>query len=144
MKIQNKALKFIRKYYVKYRFIILYIFFGGITTIINVFLYWLCYNIIHIPNVASTIIAWIGSVIFAFLSNKTWVFESHDWGRRTLLNEFTKFVFARLLTGGIDVLFMFLTVDLIHLDGFIMKIVANVFVMISNFVLSKLIVFRNN
>ena len=60
----------------KYKFIILYGIFGVLTTIINIVTYALCYDMFNISNVVSNIIAWVLSVLFAFITNKIWVFES--------------------------------------------------------------------
>ena len=126
----------------KYKNFILYVGFGIITTAINIILYWLLYNILDVSNVPSNIIAWIGAVIFAFLTNKNLVFGSSSWDKKTVINELWKFFGARLATGGIDLLIMFLFVDVWGFNGMIIKIIANIIVIILNFVLSKLVVFR--
>lgn len=130
------------KFYPKYRGAILYIFFGGITTLINIISYYISYKILNIPNVPSTIIAWVLSVIFAFITNKIWVFESKSWKREVALKELISFISVRLLTGAIDLAFMYITVDLLKYNEILMKIVSNVFVLISNYIGSKLFIFR--
>ena len=126
----------------KYKSIILYIFFGGLTTLINIVLYWLFYTVLGVTNIPSNIIAWVGAVVFAFLTNKNLVFGSSSWDKKTVANELWKFFGARLATGGIDLLIMFLFVDIWHFNGLLIKIIANIIVIILNFVLSKLVVFR--
>ena len=128
----------------KYKNFILYVGFGIITTAINIILYWLLYNILDVSNVPSNIIAWIGAVIFAFLTNKNLVFGSSSWDKKTVINELWKFIGARLATGGIDLLIMFLFVDIWQFNGLLIKIIANIVVIILNFILSKLVVFKTS
>lgn len=127
----------------KYKSVIFYITFGVLTTIINLVLYWLFYDVLKVSNILSNIIAWFGAISVAFLTNKNLVFGSSSWERKTVLREFAKFIVARLATGGVDLLFMFVTVDLLGWNGLIMKMLANVIVIILNYILSRLVVFKN-
>ena len=119
-----------------------YLIFGVITTIINIVTYALCYNILGIPNLVSNIIAWILSVIVAYLTNRKSVFKSEATTATAILAEIIKFFVSRLATLGVDELLMFITVDKLDWNGIIMKIISNIVVIILNFAFSKLIVFR--
>ena len=132
----------IRELAVKYRSIILYVVFGAMTTLVNMAAYWLCYNVIGIPNVPSTIIAWVLAVAFAFITNKLWVFDSPSFDAQTLKHEIPTFFGARLATGVLDVAIMYLAVDLMHWNPTFWKFVSNVLVIIINYVASKLVIFR--
>jgi putative flippase GtrA len=131
-----------KKQFQKYRDIILYLFFGGCTTVLNIAVYYLCYNIAGIPNVPSTCIAWILSVLFAYLTNKVYVFQSRSFQREVLLREGLQFFGCRLLTGILDVAIMFVAVDLLHWNGLLWKVISNVLVIILNYVASKLLIFK--
>ena len=120
----------IRELAVTYRSIILYVVFGAMTTLVNMAAYWLCYNVIGIPNVPSTIIAWVLAVSFAFVTNKLWVFDSKSWDAKTLRHEIPTFFGARLLTGLLDVGIMYVTVDVLGWNGMVWKLVSNVIVII--------------
>mgnify|MGYP003303390506 CR=1 FL=1 len=126
--------------YKKYKMPILYLIFGGLTTLLNIATYFIFYNILEISNVISTIIAWIVGVIFAFVTNKIYVFESKS---KSIFYELTTFLACRLATGAIDLGIMYLTVDILKWNGLFMKVISNVIVIILNFVFSKLIVFKN-
>ena len=126
----------------KYRGLILYAVFGALTTVINIAVYALCYRALRLPNVLSNVIAWILAVLFAFVTNKLYVFESKSLDRGTVLRELVSFVSARLATGLLDLAVMFVGVDLLHGPDLVFKVVSNVVVIILNYVLSKLIVFR--
>ena len=134
--------KTIKALFVKYRSPILYVFFGGCTTLINWAVYYLCYNIAGIANVPSTILAWIVAVAFAFITNKLWVFDSKSFERKTLLHEIWTFTAARLATGALDVAIMYVAVDLLGRNANLWKLLSNVVVIVLNYVFSKLIVFK--
>ena len=127
----------------KYRDVVAYLFFGAATTLINLVVYYLCYEIMSVPNTSSVIIAWILAVLFAFLTNKPFVFRSHDWSMKVLLPEAGSFLSCRIGTGILELVLMYLTVDLLHWNGMLMKLLVNIIVIILNYVGSKLLVFRN-
>ena len=125
--------------YKKYKMLILYLIFGGLTTLLNIGTYLFFYHLVKIGNVPSNIIAWIAGVIFAFITNKIYVFESKS---KSIFYEITTFLACRLGTGLIDLGIMFVTVDILIWNATLMKIISNVIVIILNFVFSKLIVFK--
>lgn len=127
---------------IKYKDVISYLFFGVCTTIINWASYYLLYSIFHVPNVVSVIIAWILAVLFAFITNKLFVFESRSYDARTLIHEIWTFTAARLLTGLLDLLIMYVSVDILGLDSTLWKFLSNIVVVILNYIFSKLIIFR--
>ncbi len=132
----------IKELFTKYKEQILYVFFGGLTTLINWGAYALCYNVLGVSNVPSVIIAWILGVAFAFVTNKIWVFESRSFDTKTVMRELWTFVAARLATGLLDLGIMYLAVDVLGGNGNVWKLISNVVVIILNYVFSKLIVFR--
>ena len=89
----------------------------------------------------STILAFIISVLFAYLTNRKWVFESKAKGKE-ILTELVKFFLCRFATGIFDFLCMYVLVDLLQFNDVIIKILSNVIVIILNFVASKLLVFN--
>lgn len=128
--------------YDEYKSIIRYVFFGVCTTIINVLVYSACYYWFSIPNVHSTIIAWLLSVLFAFVSNKLFVFNSKSIKVKTIIYELFTFFFFRILTGIIDVGIMYITVDKMSMNPTVFKMVSNIIVIILNYIASKLIIFK--
>ena len=74
----------------KHEEIISYLFFGGLTTVVNYLVYLPCYNLLGISGAVSNVIAWIAAVAFAYLTNKPFVFKSHNWSAKTVLPELTK------------------------------------------------------
>ena len=132
----------IKRLIIKYRDIIPYAVFGVLTTLLDFAVYFLLYKQFGINNVLSTIIAFIAAVLFAFATNKLFVFKSKSWDKSTALPELYKFSAARTGTFVFTVLFMYITVDLLKLNGIVMKIVQNVIVIILNYVFSKFMIFK--
>ena len=132
----------IRKIIEKYWDVLSYLFFGVLTTVVNYLIYLPCYNMLHLSASISNAIAWVVAVAFAYLTNKPWVFKSHDWSRQTVIPELTKFVGCRVGSGALETGIIFLTVDLLCWNGNIMKLVTSVLVVILNYIGSKLLVFR--
>lgn len=131
-----------KKIILKYKSIIAYLFFGVLTTLINWGSYFLCYNIVHIPNVSSTIIAWILAVSFAFITNKIWVFDSKSFIGKVLLHEIWTFIAARLITGILDVVIMYFAVDVFAMNSTAWKLISNIIVIVLNYIFSRLIIFK--
>lgn len=126
----------------KYKFIILYGIFGVLTTVINIAVYGIFYSVLDVSNVISNIIAWVISVLFAFITNKLWVFESKSFNFKLFVKELGSFTVCRVATGVLDLGIMFVGVDLLKGPAIILKILSNVIVIILNYILSKLLVFK--
>lgn len=130
----------IKKLIQKYREAISYLFFGILTTAVNYIVY-LIFSPLFRSTVIPTVIAWIAAVAFAYVTNRTFVFRSEAKGKE-LIGEMLRFVGARLLSGGADVIFMWVSVDILSFNDKIMKLLANVFVVIFNYAAGKFVVFN--
>jgi putative flippase GtrA len=119
-----------------------YLFFGGLTTVVNYLVYLPCYNLLGLSAAVSNVIAWVVAVAFAYLTNKPFVFKSHDWSWETVGPELAKFVGCRVGSGLLETAIIFLAVDCLHGSGNLWKLVTSVLVVILNYVGSKLLVFR--
>ena len=133
----------IRSLYQKYRQLIFYGIFGVLTTIVNILVYALCAHALGIQTVPSTIIAWILSVLFAYVTNRKWVFNSKVHDQKGILYEIASFFFFRLATGVLDVIIMHVFVDILHYPDVLIKVLSNILVIILNFLASKLVVFKD-
>ena len=131
-------------YIKKYEGVLLYLIFGVLTTAVNFAVYYICYTKFHWINLASNTVAWILSVMFAFITNKIWVFKSKSFEFSKLAVELSGFITARLFTGFLDTAIMFVGVDLLKRNWIIAKIVSSVVVVILNYIFSKLFIFRKN
>lgn len=128
----------------KYWDVLTYLVFGVLTTGVNYLVYIPCQQILGMSASLSNILAWVAAVAFAFLTNKPFVFRSHDWSAQTVIPELTKFVSCRVGSGALETVILFLTVDLLGWNGVIWKFVTQVMVVILNYVASKLLIFRKS
>ena len=126
----------------KYEDILSYLVFGVLTTLVNFLVYYPLTNLLGMSATVANVIAWAVSVAFAFLTNKPFVFKSHDWSAAVVVPELVKFVGTRLGSGFLETAMIFVFVDCLAWDGNIMKIAVSVLVVIINYVGSKLLVFR--
>lgn len=127
--------------FLKYKEMILYIFFGGLTTLVNWGLYTLLVELFHIPYLWSTAVAQIAAILFAYVTNRVWVFESKVKGVRGIGLEMAKFFGCRAASFVLDMGCMYVGVELLRIDDKWMKLLSNIVVIIVNYVLSKLLVF---
>ncbi|MDY3960514.1 GtrA family protein [Romboutsia timonensis] len=129
--------------FAKYKQTILYLIFGVLSTIVNILTYTFCTRNLNIEFLISNWIAWIVAVLFAYITNKFFVFESKETNIKFLIKELSSFVSCRLLSGIIEMILMYTMISLMSLNDFIVKIITNVVVVILNFIFSKLIIFKN-
>ena len=138
-----KLVKKIIDFFIKLlgREVFMYLLFGGLTTLINIIVYYLC-TLVKMSTGISTTIAFIVSVIFAYITNRKWVFESKATTKKKILNEIWKFLSVRIGTYFMDLLLMILLVDKLSWNGLICKIIVNILVIVLNYIASKLIIFK--
>lgn len=122
---------------------ILYVFFGGLTTLINYIVYFSCKFLLNMPTTTANVIAWAVAVLWAFFTNKHFVFGSKNNGFRKSFKEFIQFVGGRVSTLVLDGGIMVIGIDVLGINDFIIKTLANILVFIVNYILSKFIVFKN-
>lgn len=134
----EKVIALIRKYWD----VLTYLFFGVLTTVVNYLVYIPAYNLLGLSAAFSNIIAWVVAVAFAYLTNKPFVFRSHDWSMKTVLPELTTFVGCRVASGAMETVTLLVTVDLLGWNGNIWKLITSVAVVVLNYFASKLLVFK--
>ena len=133
-----------KKLITKYSDIISYLFFGGLTTAVNYAVYIPCNQWLHWSAALSQTLAWIAAVIFAYLTNKPFVYQSHDWSLKVVFPEFGKFVLSRLGSGILNVVLMWLTVDILRWNSILMMVIVSVLVVIINYITGKMMVFTKS
>lgn len=146
----------------QYREIISYLFWGVMTTVIS----WVTYSIFtlmlsdvehtitlgslqfSVMVLLSNILSWICAVVFAFITNKLWVFESKSWKSNVWLSEFWKFLSARIVTGVMEIIAVPLLLGIglnqtiLGIEGMVAKVIVSVLVVLLNYVFSKLFIFK--
>lgn len=134
----------LRSLYQKHRDVIPYLFFGICTTLVNIATYWIMAYPLNCNTIFSTIVSWIVSVLFAYITNRKWVFNSVSCGIKAISKEILSFFSCRLATGFVDLGCMWLFVDVLGLNDVFIKILSNILVIILNYIASKLFIFRKS
>lgn len=139
----------IKELYIKYKEIINYLIFGVLTTVVSLATkYLLLFTILDASNALqlqiAVVVSWVVACLFAYITNRIWVFESKT---TSIIKEMAKFFMARLATLGMEMLIMFVFVTALGLNSdtwvVIWTLVSQVLIIIGNYVLSKLLVFKN-
>ena len=133
-----------KEIYSKYQEVIRYLIVGVLTTFVSLLLYYGLVNTILNPNQPielqiANIISWIGSVLFAYITNRKYVFQSVEKKKG---KEFFSFVGSRVLTLLMDMAIMFVFVTLLHMNDKFIKLLSQVIVIVANYILSKFLVFK--
>ena len=137
----------IKDLFIKYKEVIMYLIFGVATTLVNWIVYSLLMKMSVINMTVSNAIAWFAAVVFAYITNKIFVFESKSWNPAEVWKEVVKFFGARIATGVIEIgglpLLYYIGVkqSIFGVEGFLAKILVSVIVVILNYVFSKIFVF---
>ncbi len=132
----------IKELFNKYKEVINYLIFGVLTTVVNYVSYLILAKVFNVNYLASTVISQIISIIFAYVTNKIFVFESKTTTTKELIKEMVSFFGFRGISLLLDMAFMYIFVDLLKLNDAVMKLVSNVLIVIANYVFSKLFVFK--
>ena len=126
----------------KYREVITYLFFGAVTTAVSYGVYFLLYNQFECYASVSNAVSWLLAVVVAYLTNKPFVFRSHDWSFRTVFVEFSEFAGLRVFSGVLETAIIFLLSDLLRWNGNWVKLGTSILVIVLNYIASKFVVFR--
>lgn len=119
--------------------IIMYLVFGVLTTVVNIVVYYIFSNFLHMNYLFSNAMAWFLSVLFAYVTNRKYVFDSKN---NQIIKEAISFFGSRLATGIMDMALMWFLVNFNIVNDVVAKVVVNVIVVILNYILSKLVVFK--
>lgn len=131
----------IKTLFIKYREVIMYLIFGGLTTLVSFASYYaLLWCGVH--YIAAQVVSWAAAVAFAFVTNKLFVFGDADKSSDTLFRQIWQFVGVRIASGVVETALLWLLVDMLMLDDRIAKIPVAVITVVVNYIASKLLVFR--
>ncbi|MDO0875612.1 GtrA family protein [Carnobacterium divergens] len=130
--------------YHKYQEIIGYIIFGVLTTVVNIAVYFFCKDFLELDYKISNAISWLLSVLFAFSTNKFFVFNSKSLKFKIILRELILFFWYRGLSFIIDMILMIVLVSKLEVNDGISKVIVQIIVIILNYIFSKLFIFKDN
>ena len=127
--------------YAKYKSILLYIFFGGLTTVVSIGSFIFFDDGMQMDPLVANILSWVCAVLFAYVTNRVWVFASKAKGMQ-ILKEMVTFFAGRLLTLGLEEILLLVFVTWLAFDSTLIKVLGQIVVLVLNYVISKLLVFR--
>ena len=142
----------------RHRELVSYLFWGVMTTIVNYVVYFLLTEVVQVYYLTANVIAWAVSVLFAYFVNKLFVFQSKSWAWQVALRELWQMAASRLFTLVLETGILWFFIDMLHCGDItvqltanaairgraIVKLAANVVVVVVNYVLSKFIIFKKN
>lgn len=128
--------------YKKYSEIINYLIVGVLTTIVSIVIYGVFTKLFHVNYMISNIVSWIGAVSFAYITNKIFVFKSKCDNDKDVLIEIYQFFKYRVFSLVIDLLLMYLFVEIFNINDMIAKVIVQFIIIILNYLFSKLFVFK--
>ncbi|MBO0424255.1 teichoic acid glycosylation protein [Enterococcus plantarum] len=126
----------------KYKEVISYLVFGVATTIVNIVIFFICKDILGIDYKISNAIGWFLSVLFAFFTNKYFVFASNHEDIGSFIREMLLFYWYRILSFVVDMALMVLMIEWLHISDFWAKMVTQVAVVVLNYFFSKFFIFK--
>lgn len=120
-----------------------YLIFGFLAFVLNYILYFIFADAIAMHYMAATGLSWVLTVVFAYWTNRTFVFKSQSKETASVVQEFVSFIGARIATEVLELVLMYVMVDLCQVNDKISKLVCQVIVILANYVLSKIWIFRD-
>lgn len=137
------VLRIFQPFYKKYKEILLYLFFGGLSFIVSISTY-AAFNVgMRINELVANVLSWVITVLFAFLTNRVWVFQSPTNGTSEFMKQMFVFYAGRVITLVIEEVILLVFITWLGFDSMVVKIVAQVIVILLNYVISKVVVFNN-
>ena len=140
----SRLLKPLYPFYRKYKEPLLYLFFGGLTFFLSIGLYWLFAHPLGLAPLVANALSWVLCVAFAYVTNRTWVFKEKAHDSRGIVREAASFVAGRLATLGLEELILWLGISVLGISDIAVKVVAQVLVIVGNYIISKRFVFRKD
>lgn len=121
-----------------------YLIFGFLAFVLNYILYFLFADAMQMHYMAATVLSWVLTVVFAYWTNRTFVFKSQNKDTGSVVKEFVSFIGARIATEVLELVLMYVMVDMLSINDKISKLVCQVLVILANYVLSKIWIFKKS
>lgn len=120
-----------------------YLIFGFLAFVLNYILYFIFADTIAMHYMAATVLSWVLTVVFAYWTNRTFVFKSQNKEKTSVVKEFVSFIGARVATEVLEIVLMYVMVTLLTVNDKISKLVCQTIVILANYVLSKIWIFKD-
>lgn len=138
------GLRLLNPFYRKHKEILLYFLFGGLAMIVSIFSFWLCDVPFGLNALTANLISWIAAVSFAYITNSIWVFRQTASTIGELISQLRNFFSGRVATLLVEEVILWAFVDRLHFNSLLIKIAAQVVVIILNYLISKFFVFQKH
>ena len=136
------GLRKLQPVYKKYKEILLYLFFGGLSFLVSIATY-VWFNVgMGMNELLANIISWVITVLFAFLTNRIWVFQSPTNGIKDFLKQMVAFYSGRLITLVVEEIILLVFITWLKFDSVLIKVIAQIIVIVLNYIISKLVIFK--
>ncbi len=135
-------LRLFEPFYRAHREVLLYLFFGGLSFVLNIALFVILNGLLHINELIANVFCWIACVLFQYVTNKTWVFDGKTGSTKELLKQMSSFFGGRLFTLGVEEAILAVFITWLGFNNVTVKIAAQIAVIVLNYIISKLVVFR--
>lgn len=138
-----KIFSIFNPFYKKYKEVLLYLFFGGLTTFISIGSYAFFDISMHMDPMIANIFSWILAVLFAYVTNRIWVFDSNAEGMKGIIQEMVSFFGGRVATLLMEEVILYVGINLLGMNSIGVKVAAQILVLVGNYLISKLFVFKS-
>lgn len=130
--------------YKKNKEVLMYLLFGGLTFLVSIGSYSVFFLIFKLNELIANVISWILAVSFAYFTNRKWVFCSNTNNGFSIVKEVVSFFGGRVVTLIVEELILLIFITIMHFNSIAVKVIAQIIVIILNYVISKKIVFKGN
>lgn len=137
-----KCFSFAYPFYEKYKELLLYLLFGGLAFVVSISSYAFFEFVVHCTPLIANVFSWILAVAFAYITNRVWVFESEATRFRALFKEVISFFNGRVATLIVEEVILLVGINLLAFNSMMVKVIAQIVVIILNYFISKLLVFN--
>ena len=141
---EKQCFRVLNPFYKRHKEVLLYLFFGGLSFLVNVGSFIILNKSLSLNELVANVISWIITVLFVYVTNKLWVFKVDVKTKKGAIFQILSFFTGRLGTLFLEEAILFVFITKMELNSTIVKIVAQIIVIVANYVISKLVVFRKN
>ena len=126
----------------KHKEILLYLFFGGLSFLVSIGTFSFCIYVLRMSELTGNVWSWVFAVLFAYITNRTWVFQNKAAGRRGIFREIYMFFSGRIFTLAVEELIIYVFITRLGFHAILIKTAAQIIVIVLNYIISKVLVFR--
>ena len=137
------GMKSLNPLYKKYKEVWLYLFFGGLTFIVSIGSYAFFEISIKLEPLIANIFSWILAVLFAYITNRIWVFENTARNFADICKEISSFFGGRIVTLVMEEFILYAGIEILSVNSIVVKVIGQIIVIVSNYFISKVLVFRS-